>query len=82
MSEDRNRVAEMLRRFVNGTSSPWEFDDFISTPQRDIDLEEARVEILAIPNQFPADTADAFASERGLDRIVEISKKLLGSQPR
>jgi hypothetical protein len=76
MNADREHVADMLRRFVDGTIGEWEFDLFLSSKTGDPILEQYRKELAAIPNIYPPDSPSNYASNLGICRILEIANIL------
>jgi len=75
MSE-RAKVSDLLRRFVSGQVEEYEFDDFLSIPVDDPEIEAARLEIVEIPTRYPPEFAGEFTSALGRKRLLEIAGEL------
>lgn len=73
---ENHKVADLLRRFVEGSVDPYELDDFLSTPATDPELEQVRLEVAAIPMRYPPELPSRFASDEGLKRIKQIAAGL------
>lgn len=74
--DNRMDTASLIRRFVEGDVSPYEFDDFLSCPSRDPAIEAARLEINALPSAYPPETDLQFTSDRGSERLLQIAEQL------
>ena len=68
-------VADMLLRFAEGKAEPWEFDDFISSRQSG-ELEQARLELASLPEQYPPGVRTSYCSAAGIVRLREIAEKV------
>lgn len=59
-------VAKFMQDFLNGTGPKWEWDDFLSTPLADPELEKIRERCRHLDLEFPPDKPGAFTSAQGL----------------
>jgi hypothetical protein len=76
MSEERNKISDLLQRFVDGEVTNWEVDDFLSSKSEDPFVEDFRLEISKLPISFPAETDTYYTSHSGIKRLLEISRIL------
>ena len=60
------QVAKFMEDFLNGTGPKWEWDDFLSTPLTDPELEKIRERCRHLDLEFPPDKPGGFTSDRGL----------------
>ena len=75
-SKDRQAIADMFERFLAGTASPWEWDDFTSVRQGDSLLEDIRKRCLSLDSEFPPDQRGEFSSERGREELRKLAALL------
>lgn len=66
-----NKVANIIERFVEGKSTDWEWDDFISVPIHDPRLEKIRKRCAQLDKEFPPNNAGEYTNEQGLDILKE-----------
>ncbi len=59
-------VAEIIERFVAGTASDWEWDDFISVRIRNPQLETIARRCAGLPQEFPPTIGGSYTSADGL----------------
>lgn len=59
-------IAKFMQDFLNGTGPKWEWDDFLSTPLADPELEKIRERCRHLDLEFPPDKPGAFTSPQGL----------------
>lgn len=76
---NRIEVAEILKRFLNGTCSVYEFDDFISSKLSDPYLDGIRLELALLPDNEPSGDERRYTNTNGLNRIAEIISELQDS---
>jgi hypothetical protein len=86
MHQERKSVATLIRRFIAGKVHPHEWDDFISMPKRNLELDEIRKICLNIPERFPAENKMHYCSEGGIKMLLHLadqveSKKDLSEPP-
>lgn len=72
----KKKIADLLRRFLDNSVEPWEFDDFLSSEHADPNVENYKREIAKIPQSFPANDVNHYASAEGIDRIRAIADEL------
>jgi hypothetical protein len=76
MNEERKRIAELLKRFLNGTAAEWEFDTFLSSRHGEPDIEKYRIELAELPNLYPPQESSHYVSKYGVARIRDIIGEL------
>lgn len=76
MKRTRIEVATIIERFVDGRSSPYEWDDFISRPVEDSVIDEIRLECVAIPERFPPSVPTQYCNEQGAERLKGLAARL------
>jgi hypothetical protein len=69
-------VAAIIQRFVDGTGSEWDWDDFISIPLRDPALEEVRRKCAELPELYPPDLKGWYCNERGIKVLRDLIRQL------
>jgi hypothetical protein len=79
VNSQKTSAADLLKRFVAGSVEEWEFDDFISTPSGDLDIERIRLLVNSIPTRFPPVANGTYASEEGLWEISRLADELIHS---
>jgi hypothetical protein len=76
MRQERKAVANLLRRFADGQVEGWEFDDSLSSASDDPVVEACRLELAKLPSLFPPTVSSHFASQKGVERILEFADDL------
>lgn len=75
---EREYVLDNLRKFLDGNSNEWDWDEFISTPLNVSYYDSIRILCRDLPNVFPADKASGFyCSEEGWCALKCIYKNLI-----
>ena len=74
---ERERISDLLERFVMGNIGEWEFDDFISSVSNDELIEEARLKVISLPDLYPPLSKRHYTSARGLSEIKTIAANLV-----
>ena len=81
MSQERTQIAALIRRFVQGNVEPYEWDDFVSIPLKDPELEELRIACVNLPKRFPPSDRRHYCSQAGLENLEALVRRLeAGSQ--
>jgi hypothetical protein len=65
-------VAKILRNFITDSGGEWDWDDFISVPISDAELEAIRLDAGAVP--LPVNEAGLAKLRELLDRVNSLSK--------
>jgi hypothetical protein len=64
---DRFEVAKILENFLQGSGSPWEWDDFaLGMSFRNPTLEAIRQRCIGLGNEFPPASPNSYCGEEGL----------------
>jgi hypothetical protein len=77
----RLEVARILQDFLEGTSYKWAWDDFISLPLEDTELERIRIRCATLDSEFPPVEKRHFCGEEGFVVIGCYVKELLAGEP-
>lgn len=73
----KKELAALLRAFVGGTARKWDWDDFISVPQRDPEIEHIRRRLLTIDQDYPPTKPGEYCDEQGAQAMLRIADALL-----
>jgi hypothetical protein len=73
-----NEAADIIERFVNHTDGNWDWDDFISISVDDPEIESIRKECNRTHENFPPDSAKGWCNPQGVERLLELARKLRG----
>jgi len=77
----REEVVTIIESFINGTGEEWGWDDFISIPVHDPELEKIRVRCARLPEEYPPDKSGTYCNEKGLEVLRNfVGKKVPGSE--
>lgn len=76
MNQERTQTTALVRRFVQGTVEPYEWDDFVSIPLRDPELEELRIACVKLPKEFPPTDRRHYCSPAGLAKLESLVSRL------
>jgi oligopeptide transport system permease protein len=79
---DDLKVAAMLEAFVDGTGDSYDWDDFISIPQKDPLLEQVRDRCAGLSWEYQSPTPNRYCSEAGMQVFLEIARQLRSGQMR
>jgi hypothetical protein len=67
----RAEAADVIESFVQRKGGPWDWDDFISVPQTDRELEQIRARCASLPREFPPQQSGHYCGPQG----IEVLKK-------
>ena len=76
MVKNKVQLAELLEGFVNGTCDEWEWDDFISVPQKDPELEAVRLRCETLDVEFPPRKAREYCNDEGAAILLNYAQQL------
>jgi hypothetical protein len=85
-----SEICDILTRFLDGTGSPYEWDDFISINLSDPKLEAIRQRCEGLREEFPPHVSNQFCGPQGLEivrgfvlelRSTEAGRKLRNEPP-
>jgi hypothetical protein len=72
----REDVRRIINAFVDGTGGRWDWDDFISVPLKDPELERVRLLAAELPDRFPPGLAGGYCSIEGLQVLRKVADRL------
>ena len=76
MKADKKHVADLIGRFIEGNIGPYEWDDFVSTPLDDGELEAIRRACASAPKEFPPTNKSHYCSTDGLAMLRNLASRL------
>lgn len=76
MNDECTQIISLVQRFIGGTIEPYEWDDFISIPQKDPELEELRMVCVNLPKSFPSSDRRQYCNQEGIERLEEVVRRL------
>lgn len=74
---NKKELAELLKAFVGGRSGKWDWDDFISVPQREPEIERIRTRLLTIDREYPPTKPGQYCNDEGARELLAIADSLL-----
>jgi hypothetical protein len=73
----RKQVADLIRRFLDGTCGNWEWDDFLSVARFDDErLRQIQVICDGLPNEFPPPEKGHYCNAHGLAILRRYAEEL------
>jgi hypothetical protein len=79
---DYNEIAGAIERFINGTSAPWEWDDyFLGTKYEDPYLRSVQRRVLGLSTEFPPATNSEYTGADGVEVLRRLVKELRSRSP-
>lgn len=75
------QVAKFMEDFLTGAGPKWEWDDFLSTPVADAELEKMRERCRHLDLEFPPDKPGRFTNDQGFAVIRGYLDQLRRSTP-
>lgn len=72
----RLQVADLIESFVSGTCGIWEWDDFISVIQADVEIERVRLICTSLPDRFSPRDTKQYCSDEGVRELLKCAKTL------
>jgi hypothetical protein len=73
---DPSTAADVIERFIEGKSSDWEWDDFISSPIGNPILEKIRARCLQLDKEFPPTNSGQYTNDKGLEILRSYVEQL------
>jgi hypothetical protein len=72
-----NELANVIERFVDGTSAPWEWEEyFLVTKYEDPFLRCVQQQVLAVSFEFSPGAEGGYTSAEGLSVLRELAEEL------
>ena len=69
-------VINFIKAFLDGTGGSWDWDDFISIPIEDKELDRIRDRCAGLPEEFSPTENGQYCNEEGLKVLREYIKTL------
>lgn len=76
MKQNHIQTITLIRRFIQGSVDPYEWDDFISIPLRDPELEKLRITCVNLPKDFPPADKQHYCGQAGLEILESLARHL------
>jgi len=70
------QIADIIDNFLNGTSGPYEWQDFVTYPFKTPELERIRKECSDIKAKYPPDNTKDWCNELGKNALCMISERI------
>ncbi|MBI3303623.1 MAG: hypothetical protein HYZ72_16285 [Deltaproteobacteria bacterium] len=71
-----SQVAATIQNFLDGTSGSWDWDDFISVPIGDPELDAIRTRCARLDDEYPPEVPGRYCGDAGLDVMREFVRAL------
>lgn len=68
------QVSKVITDFVDGTGGEWDWDDFVSVPLRDEELDAIRRRAAAVQDDFPSSYSHQYCSAAGLEELRRLAQ--------
>ena len=72
----RKEAADLIVSFLNGSCTPYEWDDFTSIPCSDPFVEHARQRCISVRDEYPPAGSIGYSSARGIEILRSIEAEL------
>lgn len=76
VSLSREEVRQTIVAFIEGRGGAYDWDDFLSFPLQDPELEAVRKRCIEIEDEFPRRHPREWTSPEGVESLREIAEKL------
>jgi len=70
------QIADIIDNFLNGTSGPYEWQDFVTYPFKPPQLEKVRKECADIKTKYPPENSKEWCNELGRNALCMISERI------
>jgi len=76
-------IADLIERFMSEDNviDLWEWDDFISVPSSDKDIEAIRRKIIQIGREHPPEFRGEWCSNKGFDALGDLAENIRAGRP-
>ena len=78
LHNERELLASTIERFVGGSAGPHEWDDVLSVPFEDPEVEAIRHEAEGVDTRFPPTRPTEYCSDEGSIFLLELVTRLRG----
>jgi hypothetical protein len=72
----RAEAAKYIEDFVMGSGDAWDWDDFISIPLDDPELDKIRVQCATMPDRYPPTRPRQYCNENGTAELRRLAETL------
>ena len=72
----KEEIIAIIESFIAGKGNEWDWDDFISIPIYNQELEKIRFRCLELPKEFPPDSAGKYCNKKGVEALKKIILEL------
>lgn len=69
-------VADFIENFLDGRGGAWDWDEFITLPIRDHDLDRIRIRCAELPEIYPPGEGEAYCAAEGEAELRHIVNTL------
>lgn len=76
MRRTKTEVKEYIDNFICGSGGSWDWDDFISIPIENPDLEQIRLRCLAVATSYPSMNKNEYCSADGITELRKLADLL------
>ena len=76
MAAEKERIADLIERFLDGRVGPWEWDDFLAGDSSDPVVEAVRARCATLPEDYPRTSPTSFCASEGLAILRELTRGL------
>ena len=76
MKMTKVKLADLLEGFVNGTCANWEWDNFLSIPHDDPEIEKIHDRCEQLDVEFPPRKPGQFCNEQGQAVLLNYARQL------
>ncbi|MBZ0167335.1 MAG: hypothetical protein K8I00_11065 [Candidatus Omnitrophica bacterium] len=76
MKLEVSEVVNIITRFLENKTTDYEWDDFVSIPLTDQELDKIRRECLSLPDRFPSVNSNEYCSAEGSEYLKQLLEQL------
>jgi len=70
------QIVDLIDELLNGTIGPYDWNDFLTLPMKDPEIDNVRKECAAIARKYPPQNKKDWCSEAGKNELLAISERL------
>jgi hypothetical protein len=72
----REETAITIEAFIDGTGSPWDWDDFLHTTTKDNLITDIQRQCVSLPDTYPPDKANDYCNDKGIEALRGFIREL------